>query len=51
MYMEDDIFTVNGIVSIMDMKGATMVHFTQMSPLMMKKMTVASQVGEIILGL
>lgn len=44
MYMDDDIFTVNGIVTVMDMKGASMAHFTQMTPLMMKKMTVATQV-------
>lgn len=47
MYMDDDIFTVNGVVNIMDMKGATMSHFTQMTPLMMKKMVVAGQVNEI----
>ncbi|XP_026331063.1 retinol-binding protein pinta-like isoform X2 [Hyposmocoma kahamanoa] len=44
MYMEDDIFTVNGIVNVMDMKGATMSHFSQMTPLLMKKMVVAGQI-------
>lgn len=46
MYTEDDIFAVNGVVNIVDMKGATISHFTQMTPLMMKKMVLASQVNE-----
>lgn len=51
LYMEDDIFTVNGAVSILDMKGTTMSHFTQITPLMMKKMVVAGQVSELTIGL
>lgn len=50
MYMEDDIFTVNGAVSIIDMKGITISHFTQVTPLMVKKMVVAGQVSEITIG-
>lgn len=47
MYVDDDVFTVNGVVNVMDFKGATMSHFTQMTPLMVKKMIVASQVSEL----
>ncbi|XP_026331064.1 alpha-tocopherol transfer protein-like [Hyposmocoma kahamanoa] len=43
MYMEDDIFTVNGVVNIMDMKGASISHFSHMTPLLAKKMIVATQ--------
>ncbi|XP_026326955.1 alpha-tocopherol transfer protein-like isoform X1 [Hyposmocoma kahamanoa] len=43
MYMDDDIFTVNGVVNVVDMKDATLSHFTHLTPLMMKKMVVANQ--------
>lgn len=51
MYVDDDIFTINGVVSIIDMKGASMSHFTQVTPVMMKKMVVASQVSELTVDL
>ncbi|CAH2066480.1 unnamed protein product, partial [Iphiclides podalirius] len=43
LLMEDDNFVVAGGVSIMDLQYATMAHFTQISPMIMKKMTVAFQ--------
>lgn len=44
MLMDDDNFVVAGGVSIMDLQGATMAHFTQMNPVLMKKVSVAFQV-------
>ncbi|XP_068620796.1 uncharacterized protein [Battus philenor] len=43
LLMEDDNFVVAGGVSIMDFQGASMAHFTQMTPMLMKKMTTAFQ--------
>lgn len=43
-------FTINGIVSVIDMKGASVSHFTQITPVLMKKMVVASQVSELSIG-
>ncbi|XP_026326979.1 alpha-tocopherol transfer protein-like isoform X2 [Hyposmocoma kahamanoa] len=34
---------VNGVVNVVDMKDATLSHFTHLTPLMMKKMVVANQ--------
>lgn len=42
--MEDDVQMVCGGVAIMDMEGASMAHFMQMTPALVKKMTVLSQV-------
>lgn len=44
MYLEDDQLMVNGGISIMDLKGTSMAHFTQFTPTIMKKMVVAGQV-------
>ncbi|XP_002135405.1 alpha-tocopherol transfer protein-like [Drosophila miranda] len=41
--LEDDYANVNGIVFIMDMKGATAAHMFQMTPSMAKKFTVFSE--------
>ncbi|XP_068149656.1 alpha-tocopherol transfer protein-like [Drosophila tropicalis] len=41
--IEDDYANVNGIVFIMDMKGATVGHLLQMTPALAKKMTVYSE--------
>ncbi|XP_061707839.1 uncharacterized protein LOC133518224 [Cydia pomonella] len=42
-YMEDDSYMVSGAVSVIDLEGSTMAHFGQMTPSLMKKMTVANQ--------
>ncbi|EDW93406.1 alpha-tocopherol transfer protein-like [Drosophila yakuba] len=41
--LEDDYANVNGVVFIMDMKGATAAHLFQMTPSMAKKFTVFSE--------
>ncbi|KAH8234726.1 hypothetical protein KR032_002348, partial [Drosophila birchii] len=41
--LEDDYANVNGVVFIMDMKGATAAHLFQMTPAMAKKFTVFSE--------
>ncbi|KAI8039093.1 alpha-tocopherol transfer protein-like [Drosophila gunungcola] len=41
--LEDDYANINGIVFIMDMKGATAGHLFQMTPSMAKKFTVFSE--------
>jgi len=43
MLLEDDNMVVAGTVNIMDVKGATMSHFTKWTPSMMKKMTMVWQ--------
>ncbi|KAJ2953521.1 hypothetical protein O0L34_g1123 [Tuta absoluta] len=43
MYIEDDNFIVAGGISIMDFQTASMGHFTQFSPLLMKKLVIAGQ--------
>lgn len=43
--MDDDNGTVAGNMSILDLQGVTLGHFLQMTPLTMKKMIVAAQVG------
>lgn len=43
MMYEDDNMIVSGSLSILDVKGATMAHFRQFTPTMMKKMTMAWQ--------
>ncbi|KPI93911.1 Alpha-tocopherol transfer protein-like [Papilio xuthus] len=43
LLMDDDNFVVAGGVSIADLQGATMAHFAQMNPMLMKKMSVAFQ--------
>ncbi|CAK1603323.1 unnamed protein product [Parnassius mnemosyne] len=43
MLMEDDNFVVAGGVSVMDLQGATTAHFTQINPMLMKKMSVSFQ--------
>ncbi|XP_063529629.1 uncharacterized protein LOC134740905 [Cydia strobilella] len=44
LYMEDDSYMVSGAVSVMDLEGSTMAHFGQMTPSLMKKVTVTNQV-------
>lgn len=46
MYVDDDVFMVSGGINVLDLEGATLAHATQMSPALMKKMTVAGQVNE-----
>ncbi|XP_017014306.1 alpha-tocopherol transfer protein-like [Drosophila takahashii] len=41
--LEDDYANVNGLVFIMDLKGATAAHMFQMTPSMAKKFTVFSE--------
>uniref|UniRef100_A0A1I8PNA3 CRAL-TRIO domain-containing protein n=1 Tax=Stomoxys calcitrans TaxID=35570 RepID=A0A1I8PNA3_STOCA len=41
--LEDDYASINGVVFIGDMEKATMAHFFQMTPAIMKKMTVFSE--------
>ncbi|XP_060807666.1 uncharacterized protein LOC106142999 [Amyelois transitella] len=43
LYLEDDSFLVSGVINIVDMQGATVAHFLQMTPTMMKKMLVTGQ--------
>ncbi|XP_064292148.1 alpha-tocopherol transfer protein-like [Plodia interpunctella] len=43
LYLEDDAFLVSGVINIVDMQGATVAHFLQMTPTMMKKMLVTGQ--------
>ncbi|XP_013133477.1 PREDICTED: uncharacterized protein LOC106099464 [Papilio polytes] len=43
MLMDDDNFVVAGGVNIMDLQGITMAHFTQINPVLMKKMSVGLQ--------
>ncbi|KAI8427673.1 hypothetical protein MSG28_002137 [Choristoneura fumiferana] len=43
IYVEDDVHMVCGGVGVMDLEGASMAHFSQMSPALMKKMTVLGQ--------
>lgn len=40
---EDDYAIVNGFIHLMDMKGWTKQHFFQVTPSLMKKMTVYSE--------
>lgn len=47
MYIEDDQLTVNGGISIMDLKGSGVAYLGQVTPMMMKKMIVASQVSRL----
>ncbi|GBP41111.1 Alpha-tocopherol transfer protein [Eumeta japonica] len=42
-FMEDDQFVVSGARSILDLDNVTMAHFTQMTPMLMKKMVVSGQ--------
>lgn len=42
--MDDDHTTVAGVEGILDMEGATMGHFLQMTPVTMKKMVALGQV-------
>lgn len=44
IYVEDDVHMVCGGIGVMDLEGASMAHFSQMSPALMKKMTVLGQV-------
>lgn len=41
--LEDDYANINGVVFIGDMEHATMAHFFQMTPSIMKKVTVYSE--------
>lgn len=43
LLIEDDYANINGVVFIGDMEKATMAHFFQMTPSIMKKMTVFSE--------
>lgn len=45
MLVDDNNFVVAGGMTIMDLKGATLAHFSQMNPMLMKKMSVAFQVS------
>lgn len=45
MHEEDDQMIICGQVNIADMKDATLAHFLQFTPSMMKKMTMMMQEG------
>ncbi|XP_028175891.1 alpha-tocopherol transfer protein-like isoform X1 [Ostrinia furnacalis] len=43
LYLEDDAFVVAGAINVVDLEGATLAHFVQMTPTQMKKMVVLEQ--------
>ncbi|KAM3959039.1 alpha-tocopherol transfer protein-like [Aphomia sociella] len=43
LYLEDDVLVVSGIINILDLQGACMNHFIQMTPTTLKKMMVTGQ--------
>jgi hypothetical protein len=46
MLVEDDNLTVAGSLSLLDLKDVTLSHLTQMTPSVVKKMTMMMQDGE-----
>jgi len=46
---EDDQMVVSGIVNLIDLKDVTLSHATQLTPSLIKKVMVCSQVSRIII--
>jgi hypothetical protein len=46
MLVEDDNLTVAGSLSVLDLKDVTLNHLTQMTPSVVKRMTMMMQDGE-----
>lgn len=46
--MEDDTVVISGFRTILDLEGVTLAHYLQMTPAVMKKMAVLSQVHKIV---
>ncbi|KAL4715121.1 hypothetical protein ACJJTC_012168 [Scirpophaga incertulas] len=43
LYIEDDSFVISGAINIVDLEGATMAHFLQMTPAQIKKLVICGQ--------